>query len=211
MFWIFEFLIALVLTYFFITRERPKVKFLLYGYLFFLVSLILQMPFKFLELKFTDYFSSSFLPIIFLNIGVIVISELTKYFSLKKFLKTKSFKNGILFGIGWVTFESINYVSLVFYSYFFGIFSLSFDYSYFIFDSLPFVSFILFFVLNLAITVLVIFSIIKKNNLYLIYAIVFSLIVFFAMFYLRGLGLHIFNSFLFLYSLYIIYYYRKIK
>ncbi|MDA3855491.1 MAG: hypothetical protein PF569_04485 [Candidatus Woesearchaeota archaeon] len=211
MFWIFELLIALMIAYVFIKRERPKVKFLIYGYLFFLVSLVLQIPFKFLQLTFKDYFSSSVLPIIFLNIGVIVISELTKYFSLKRFLKTKSFKNGILFGIGWATIESISYFSLIFYSFFFGFFSLSFDYLYFLPESFPFVSFLLFFVLNLAITVFVIFSIIKKDKLYLIYAIIFSLVIFFAMLYLEKLALYIFEIFLFFYSLYIIYHYRKIK
>lgn len=211
MFWVFELLIALLITYFFIKRERPKVKFLTYGYLFFLVSLILQIPFKFLQLRFADFFSSSFLPVILINIAVIIISELTKYFSLKRFLKTKSYKNGILFGIGWATIESINYFTIVFYSYFLSFLSLNFDYSTLVTTSLPLVSFILFFVLNLAITVFVIFSIIKKNYLYLIYAMIFSIVIFFAMIYLSGLGLYIFEGFLFLYSLYIIYHYRKIK
>lgn len=209
--YLFEILFALLITLLFVKQEKPKIYFLFLGYAFVLLSLFLQLPLKFLELELTSFFSSLALSSMFFGILAIIISELTKYFSLKRFMKTKSYKNGILFGIGWSTIESINYFSILFYSWIFSLFSLTFNATSFVDDKLPLLNFLFFFTVNLGITVLVIISIIRKKRLYLIYAITLSTVIFIGLLYLNGTAKTIFSLFFFSYSLFLLFKYRSIK
>jgi hypothetical protein len=172
-----EFFVAFLLSYLFYSREKPKLKFILYGYLFFLLALFLQFPFRLLQYYLLPYLSNYFLPLI-IPILTIIISELTKYFSLKRFMKTKSYKNGIFFGIGWVSLESISIISSTFYFLLFSAFAIQISSSGYFGPNLSFFNFVYFFTVNLAITVLVIVSLIKKNYYFLIYAILFSILIF---------------------------------
>jgi len=83
--------------------------------------LIIQIPIKFLGYYTRGYLKSNILiPIVLLIILSSIISEVGKYLSLKKFLKTKKINNAILFVIGWVSFESINLFSIYFFKLIFG-------------------------------------------------------------------------------------------
>jgi len=212
MYYIFEIIIAIIVTLLFIKFEKPKIKFLFLGYLFLIISLILQIPFKYLKLKIVDFFPTMYeIPLILLSIGIITISEFTKYFSLKKFLKTRSYKNAILFGIGWVSLESINYFTIIIYNFIFSLFSINFSYTPFLSENYSILNFIFFFIINLSITVLVIIAIIKKNFYYLIFAILYASI---SLILLENVILYeryIFMWGLFLYSIYIIFKYNKLK
>ncbi|MFW5705242.1 MAG: hypothetical protein ACOCXG_05365 [Nanoarchaeota archaeon] len=176
--YILEIAFALVFTYFFIKKTRPRITFLFLGYLFFLINVIIQFPFRYLQKLIMPYFSAeSLIPMIIITLAIIVISQFTKYFSLKRFLRTRSYKNGILFGIGWSTVESISLFTITFFSYLFTILPFSFDYSYAIAKQMPFLSFIYFFVVNIATTVFVVISIIKDKGFYLVLAILFQAFV----------------------------------
>ncbi len=209
--YLLEICFAALITYLFYDKEKPKVKFLLYGYVAFFVVMILQIPFKFLQSYFFDYFDSNFMPATLVLLGTVIVSEVGKYFSLKKFLNTKSFKNGIFFGIGWSTIESINYFTITFFTYVLGIFGLSFSYDFFLHEYLPTLNFAFFFIFNIAITVLVILSVIKKNYFYLIYSILLSMFVYLGLELLSGVLLGLFILGVFVGSIFIIFRYRKLK
>lgn len=206
---IYEIIIALFITTYFIKKENPKVHFLFLGYFFFTLSLILQIPFKILELKLGDYLGGSLIPSIIMAPLLISIAEITKYFSMKRYLKTKSKKNGILFGIGWTTLESINYYTIAFFTFVLGALSFQFDYSFFLSPDYSLLNFIFFFIVNVAVTVLVIMSVIRKKKFYLIYSIILSLVVFYGIFFLSGDEKNIFSLAAVLFSLYLIFRYRK--
>ena len=206
-----EVVVSLVFAFYFIKREKPKVRFLLYGYVFFGVALLLQLPFKYIQIKFLPYFQGSSVPFLIFSFLSIIVVEVSKYFSLKRFLKTRSFKNGILFGIGWASFESINFIKLSFFSFIFSFIRLSFDVSSFLSPKYEFFGFVFLFSVNLAATVLIVFSVIKKNLFYLFYAMLFSFLVFVCFNSFSGWDLVGFCIFAFLYSLFIIFHYRKIK
>lgn len=210
MYYILEFIFTLIITYFFIKSEKPKLKFLFYGYIFFIFTLFLRIPFKFLEILLLNYYNSNYLPLFIVISSSIIITEIAKYLSLKKFLKTKSFKNGILFGIGWTTLESISIVSLNFFNFIFNFFNINYTISTF-FGNLNFLEFGFIFIFNLAVTVLIVISIIKKNTIYLFYSILISLIVYFTIRNLNGINFWIFVSFTSIYSLYILFKYKHLK
>lgn len=164
MFYLIEILIAAIITYFFIKKEKPKLKFLFLGYAFFFISLLLQLPFRYLETIFSTMLETVLFSTLTIIIITTIVSELTKYFSLKRFLTTKKYKNAILFGIGWSSLESINFFTSSFYRLIFSYVPIEFDYSSIISADLSFFNFIFLFVVNLAITIFVIFSIIKKKK-----------------------------------------------
>ncbi len=211
MFWIIEILIALIITYFFIVRERPKVRFLLYGYLFFVLASVLRLPVEFLKSYFSDFFSTNLIPLFILSISIIIILEIAKYLSLKRFLKTKSYKNGILFGIGFATFESINFFKVLVITYVFSFLSLNLDTSITLGPNLEILSFLFFFILNVATTVLIIISIIKKNLWYLFYAIILMIVSLFGFNFLNESYKLFAQMVVIFYCLFVIFHYRKIK
>lgn len=211
MLYLIEIGIALLITFYFIKKENPKIKFLYLGYAFFILAMILQLPFRYLELELSSLIKENLGPTIILSILTIVVSELTKYFSLKKFLKTKSYKNGILFGIGWSSIESINFITANFYYYIFTMLNLELNISPFLGENLPIISFIFLFVFNLSLTVLIIISIIKKRFIYVMYSIWLSLIMIYLPIFFEGYiktGIYVA---LFIYALIIIFKYRNIK
>lgn len=172
-----EFGIALIITMIFIRIKKPKLKFLFFGYLFFLVSLVFQLPFRILEVLINNGFFG-LLNLALIPILSILVSELTKYFSLKNFLNTKNYRNGMLFVIGWVTFESITAVSIFFYSALFYTLNMSFDANFFASQELFLLSFLFFFIVNLAASSFIVKSIIEKNYFYLILGIFFSICIY---------------------------------
>lgn len=176
---VFKIMIVVVLAFFFYKSEKPKLYFFFFGIIFFLVALFIQLPFKLLEFQFKQ------LPYIFFQISslivgllAIVVSEVTKYISLKKYLKTKSLKNGIFFGIGWVGFESIAFISLFIYTLFFSFFDISFNPIYLVSSSMSIWNFIFFLIINSTITMFIIASVIKKRRIFFIYGILFSMIIY---------------------------------
>lgn len=209
--YIFEIFLALIFTLIFIKKEKPKLKFLFYGYFFFYITLFIQIPFRFLEYYFRNYFKNDFLlPFLLIAISTIIVSEVSKYISLSRFLKTKSYKNGILFGIGWTSIESINVVSSVFFKYVFSFFGIDYNTSNILFNN-SYLTFSFFFILNLAISVFIVISIIKKKRSYLYYAILFSIISYFGLIVFSSFSRWIFAICLVIYSFYVIFHYRKLK
>lgn len=210
MFYLVEIVIAFVITYAFIKREKPKLKFLFYGYIFFLLALILQIPFKFLQAYFEQYLTTTITKTVLLSVISIIVTEFVRYFSLKRYLKTKSYKNGILFGIGWATFDAINYIKIIFFTSLFSLLPIYLDYSTFLSSNLPFITFSYSFVLNVALTTLCIIAIIKKRIFYVIYAILINIISF-SLIYFDSLTRLIIEGTIFAYCLFVIFHYRKIK
>ena len=205
-----EIFVCLLITYIFIKREKPNLKFYLLGVFVFFISLILQIPVKYLELEIMKYFSTQAISIIAVSIIGIFISELLKYYSLKRYLKkTRSYKNAIIFGLGWVTFESVTFFSLIFYQTLFSLFNMTISPSIISSGIIPFWNFISIFIVNMGITVLVIFSVIKRDLFYLFFAILFASLVYLTLFVVHD---KIFFEIIFvMYSLFLIFKYKKIK
>ncbi len=204
-----EAILVVFFAYYFYTKEKPKIKFILLGALFSLLSILLQLPLRIAEIEIEQYFLSDTLPLLLIAFGVPIITELTKYFSLKRYLKTRSQKNGIFFGIGWVGIESISYISLVLYTTVFSYLSLTYQPQNLVESTLPLWSFIFLFIINLSITVLVVFSVTKKKFYYVIYAILYSAIVYLVL--LEVQQKFLFQCAFIIYSLFIIFRYRLFK
>lgn len=211
MFYILEIIVALAIAMVFYRSEKPKLQYLFYGYLFFIVALFLQLPFRFLEVYMEDWFDFVLLSQIIMAPLIIIVSELTKYFSMRKFLKTYSFKNGIFFGIGWVSLESINIFTIAVVSYALGLFNLTFDISSLLNPEYGAVNFLYFFVINIAITVFVVKAVVSKDKKFLIHAIVFSLIIYYGLLLLGGLHKNTFTLTSILVSTIIIFSYKAIS
>ena len=212
MYYFVEIIIALIITLLFIKFKKPKLTFLFLGYFFVLVTIVLQIPFKYLKIKILEIFPINFeIPILIITILTIIITELVKYFSLKKFLKTRSFKNAILFGIGWVSLQSINLFYIIIYGVIFSFIPINFNFTPLLNENLALLSFIFFFIINLSITVLVILSIIKKNWHYLFFAIIYHTLVIILIEHISSYERYVFMILMFIYSLYIIFKYNKLK
>ncbi len=205
-----EIFFLLLITYLFVHYRKPQIRFLFYGYFFFILVLLIQIPIKIAESFLLKFIDISILPLIILNLLSITIFELTKYFSMKKFVKSRSFKNEILFGIGWVSLESLNIFTTIFYSLAFTILGVQLKFANLVagHDILNFLFFLLF---NLAVTVLIIISIIKKKVRYLIISILLSYLTFFSMLYLEGITKNIFMLITISYSSFLVYGYKYIK
>ncbi len=210
MFYLIELLITIVIAYFFYVQEKPKLRYLFYGYFFFLLSLFLQLPFRYLELRFRGDFDFQLMSQVLIAPFVIAVSEVAKYFSMKNFLNTKSFKNGIFFGIGWISLESVNFISLTFFTIIFSYFNFDFNPALLLNPEYGIVSFLLLFVINLAITIFVIKSIIRKKYYYLVFAMAYSLIAYYGLLLLKDTDKLIFTFVLLIISTYILFNYRKV-
>lgn len=210
MYYLFEIAMAVIIAFFFYKSEKPKLKFLLYGYALFFVVLFIQLPFRYLELKLRGSFDFEFMSQILIVPVIITVTEITKYLSMKRFLNTKSFKNGIFFGIGWTTIESINFFTAGFFSIIFSMFAIKFDYSLLLNPEYGPVNFLLLFIVNLAITVFVIKSIIRKKYYYLMFAIIYSLIAFYGLLLLGGVEKLMFTFVLLTVSTFILFNYKKV-
>jgi len=206
-----EFFVVIFITYLFIKMEKPKIRYLFLGYAFFFLALILQFPLRVAEYYLKSNYDFAFLSIVSIPILSIIVSELTKYFSLKTFLKTKSHRNGILFGIAWVSLESISFVSAFFYLWLFQILNISFMPMLFSGTQFAFINFIFFFVVNLGVTVLIIMAIIKRRTFYLIHGILLSILVYLGLSLLVGVESFVFSLLSFMYCSYLIFKYRWFK
>jgi len=206
-----EIFIAILIIGLFVNKKKPQLKYLFYGFLFFFFMLIIQIPIKFLGYYTRGYLKSNILiPIVLLIILSSIISEVGKYLSLKKFLKTKKINNAILFVIGWVSFESINLFSIYFFKLIFGLFNIDLNYSIFL-NHYDLLNFIFFYIFNLALSVLVIISVIKRKTIYLFYAISLSVLIGISMVSFVNLNKILIMSFMFLYSIFIIFKYNQLK
>ena len=205
-----EIIFAILITYLFINHKKPKFKFLLYGYLAFFMAILLQLPFKYIQIIFATYINNNYIPIIILTLGTIIISEITKYITLKKILKTRVFKNGILFGIGWSTIESINIFTITLFSAIFSFIGINFNYTFSLTQNIPFINFTFFFITNIAITSMIIFSVIKKRKIFLIFAILYSTCISIGLQYLTETNKAIFSFIILSHSIYIIFNYNKL-
>jgi len=206
-----EALIATLVISYFIKREHPKMLFLLWGFLFFFLSLLLQLPFRIAEFYVTDLLPSSLIPALVSGILTVIISETTKFFSLKRFMKTKSYKNGILFGLGWISLESITAVSALFYSSIFTWLGISFNPYHLLPGSYGLFTFVYLFLINAAVTVYVIIGVIKKRYAYLGVAILYAATVYLGLQFLNGFEEAAFVVLSLLYALYVIFKYRTLK
>lgn len=211
MYYFIQILIVCILTYYFVKKNKPNIKFLFLGIGFFFLTLIFQIPLRFIEINLLKYFNSSLvIPTIILIFLSTLISESTKYFSLNKYLKTKSYKNAILFVIGWISLESINIFSIYFYSIFFGFFGIEFDVNLFL-QNYNLLNFVFFFILNLALSVFIILAVIKKKHFYFIFSVLLGFLVSLSLINLNGIEKYFFMFLVFIYSLYVIFKYNKLK
>jgi hypothetical protein len=214
--YIIELIIVFIFVYYFIKKEKPKLRFLFWGFLFSIIAFFVRLPLKLFVKWVSDnfVFEGVFVPLFLIIFLGIFLSEVTRYFSLKRYLKTKSYKNGILFGIGWAVFSSLiflqSFVLLTlkdngvlgsgFINYFFPVLDNS---------SFSLFSFIFLFVLNIAQSTLCVIAIIKKSIFYVFYAILLGIVVEFGFFY--GFAGTIFNLGILLLMFFFIFHYRKIK
>ena len=179
MFWIVESLIIGFFTLNFIRREKPNITFLCLGFLFSIVAFVFKIPLL-LALNYLSLDPSLTSMIISAGLFAIisaVISEITRYLSLKRFLTTRSYKNGVLFGIGWATFD----VVVFFQNMVLNFFILQFSFlSEMTLETLSFslLDFSLLFTTTLVQSVFIIFAIINKKKRFIIYSIVYALMVF---------------------------------
>lgn len=211
MFYLIEIGIALLLSYIFYSFEKPKLRYFLYGVIFIFIVMIIQSPFKLLEITMKNYFNFKLMSQALLAPIIISISEITKYISMKKFLKTKSFKNGIFFGLGWITIESINFFTISFYTFLFSIVSISFDYSTLLNPNYGLFNFLYFLIINLSISIFVIKAVISKKIKYLFIGIFYSLLIYYSLLILDGLEKSSFTILSLLMSIAIISYYKWIR
>ena len=164
---------------------------------------------RLLELEIKNLFLSDTLPILIVAFGMPIISESIKYLSLKKYLKTKSHKNGIFFGIGWVIVESIPYISMLIYTTAFSYLTLSYTPQALVESGIPLWSFVFFFIINLSITALVVFAVIKERIYYVFYAIIYSAIIYLLL--QEATEKIFFQIFFIILSLFIIFKYRLFR
>lgn len=174
-FYIEVFIISLI-TLIFIIKKKPNPSYLFLGYFFFFVTLILSLPFKILEIYITKLLpvtinSSNFIFSLIFSIFFLF----TNYYVIKKFIKTRTLKNAILFAIAWASLYSISFFSFYFYKIIFKLFDISYNPNIFIVKNIFDFSFFLAFPITLAIFILIIKAILKKSKIYLLFA--FFLIV----------------------------------
>jgi hypothetical protein len=206
-----EIAIALLFIFFFITSTKPKVFYLFLGFFFFLVNVVIQMPFKYVYAAIEPYFAeASTIPLLIIAAVTIIISILTKYFSLKRFLKTKSYRNGILFGMGWATFESISLFTIIFFEWIFSVTQISFDYSYALAQNMPILSFIFMFITGIATTVFIVIGIIREKGIYLVMAMLFQAFIVIGINYLTIFTTEFLMIVTFIVSLFVIFSFKKL-
>lgn len=199
--------IVSVIIFFFLKHYNKTHKYLLLGIGFFFLSLLLQLPFHYLQVLILNFLSSpNLIPSIILSSLAIIVGEFTKYFSLKKFLPTKSNNRGKAFVVGWVSFESLNFLTLWFYTSIFTLFQTSFSFKPYILEQqLPLLNFTFFLLINLAISMIVLKAVLKKKIGYLLIAILLATIIPILLTLSSGVSFYILVGVILLYSLSLIY------
>lgn len=179
MLWVVEVLIVSIFTFNFIKRERPNVVFFFLGFLFAIVAFVLKLPLLYLLglIDFENTFSSIILSGVIIAIVTALINEVTRYLSLKRFLRTRSYKNGILFGIGWAAFTIIIFFQEMILTYFGTQFSFL---QGIVLENVSynFLEFTLVLTTTLAQSVFIVFAVLKKQKRYLVYSILYSILIF---------------------------------
>jgi hypothetical protein len=206
-------IIVLLIVYYFYKKHKPKVKFLFLGIFFFGIAFLISFPFKVLFQKIIENFSGFgfYLSNLVVLIFFTIFFESSKYFALKKYLKTRSFKNGVFFVIGWSGVETLgifNYYLINFLKENFNVFVNTSNFAF----NLNVLDFLFYLLLNLAISVLVVISIIKKKKIYFFYGLIFSILTIIFLNMLNSIILEFFLKIIIsIYSLYIIFKFNKIK
>ena len=179
MMWIFEVVIIGFFVANFVRRERPNVLFFFLGFLFSVIAFVLKMPITLImnSISLENTFSSIILSGTIIAIAIAVINEITRYLSLKRFLSTRSYKNGILFGFGWATFSVLIFFQNIVIAYFLSILP------YFETFEIPqltlgFLEFTLLLTTILAQTIFIVFAVLKNKKRYVIYSILYSILIY---------------------------------
>jgi hypothetical protein len=197
------FTILIIFLYFY--HLRPKMKYVFYGFFFFFVALLMQPALKYFLTILDSLLDFIYLPIFVFSGFSIVIVEVTKYFTLKKFIKTRNFHNALFFGIGWISLASINFFVIYFFDFIFSLFNFYFDYTYLLNPEYGVIFFIYYYMLNLAVTVYVVLAIVLKDLMYLFNGVIFSLFANLGVMYLSGVMSYLFMLGTFVLSIYIIF------
>jgi len=176
-----EILVVFSILVYFIKKEKPQLKFFFLALFFFFISLLLQFPLLLLQPYIHYFLGKSFIPVIFFVMLQALLTESLKYYSLKRKLKTRSMKNALLFGLTWVSLESISLVSFYFYFYLSSLVGTSFSLTSSLSSTIPFWTFFVLFSMNSLITYYIIISIVKRKKRFfyigLFYAIAFSILI----------------------------------
>jgi len=210
--YIYEIIVVAVITAIFISKKKPKIIYLIYGYLFFFFITLIQIPIKYLELLIINSTNTNviLIPQIISIIFFSSFTEISKYLTLKKFLHIKKINNAILFGIGWVSLKSINTFTIIFMNYIFIQLNFTFNYNYFL-KEYTFINFIFFFIFNIYLTILIIKAILKNNKKYFYFAIILNILISILLIILEKTNKLILITIVSSYSLYAIFKYKNIK
>jgi hypothetical protein len=201
----FQIFFALVIIFLYFYHLSPKIRYVFYGFFFFFVALLMQPPLRYFLTILDRLLDFIDLPVFVFSGLSIVIVEVTKYFSLKKFIKTKNFHNALFFGIGWISLASINFFIIYFFDSIFSLLNINFDYSYLLNPEYGVFYFIYYYILNLAVSVYIVLAIVLKDYIYLFNGISFSLIANIVLLYLDGFLSYLFMCGIFVLSIYIIF------
>jgi hypothetical protein len=211
-----EIILILIFVYYFIKKEKPKKRFFIYGFLISIIVFIFKLPINFLIYYIQNQIEiqNTSIPILLIMIFSIIITEIARYLSLKRYFKSKSYKNGILFGIGWATFSSLLFLHSVVIDFLksINLFQNNNLGSMFVIIepiSMSIIPFIFLFLLNIAQSTLIIISIIKKNIFYIIYSILLG--IFCNLIFLNNNNNLIVELIIILIIFFIVFHYRKIK
>jgi hypothetical protein len=215
----FQIFFAILVIFLYFYHLKPKMRYVFYGFFFFFVALLMQPPLKYFLTMLDRILDFVDLPVFVFSGLSIIIVEVTKYFSLKKFIKTKNFHNALFFGIGWISLASINFFVIYFFDSIFGLLDIYFDYSYLLNPEYGVIFFIYYYILNLAVSVYVVLAIVLKDLIYLFNGVSFSLIANIGLLYMSGFMNYLFMAGIFVFSIYIIFdnkvhyhkYFRKAK
>lgn len=211
-----ELILILIFIYYFIKKEKPKKRFFLYGFLIAIIVFLFKLPINFLfnHLQNIITINNTTIPLLLILVFSIVITEIARYFSLKRYFISKSYKNGILFGIGWATFSSLLFLHSIIVDLLKSINVFQYnELSKILMITEPInasiMPFIFLFFLNIAQSTLIIISIIKNNIFYIIYAILLGICC--NIIFLTNNDNILIEIFIILILFFIIFHYRKIK
>jgi hypothetical protein len=212
MFALIELILAILITYLFVYKTGARLKFLFLGYFFFCLALVMQLPLKILLEWTKEHFPThALLPILLITTVSIGITQVTKYFSLKRFLKTKSYKNGILFGLGWATIESIDILKIFILNTVVSTIHLTLSNSIFVDPQYSLLEFAYFFIVNVSLTSLIIFAIITKKSYFLYFTIMYALFVHIGLPFISNPTQNLLIVVTFLFSLFIIFWHKQFE
>lgn len=203
--YIYQILSILLITYLYIHFKKPKIRYLFFGYLTYIFVLIITFPLKYFEYILFQDLSISLLTPLLVGAITIIIIEISKYFTLKRFLYIKNIESAILFSIGWVSIDSLVFLHKYIYNKIIQFLPLELTLDFINKSQFYNLPFFYIFLINLSLTILIVISVIKKKKFFLFLAIFLSLLIYFYLnYFLQEQNLY-FNLFLFLISGFILF------